>query len=178
MKPAKPWIKKGKVSSWFSDSDRDGVANIFDCQPNNPKKQGYIKKVPVHWANRTVAQEKERYHELRKVGYDSYTAQKISHWSRGPRERAIKEIKEGSPNLMKTKANFAHARELRRKAAVLFRQRHPEKAKEQKQASYLRHIPERLEAMKRYYKERKEQQQIKELETIDLNDEGQGPDIV
>ena len=23
----------------FADSDRDGVANVFDCQPHNPRKQ-------------------------------------------------------------------------------------------------------------------------------------------
>jgi hypothetical protein len=34
-------IKKGLVSSWFKDSDRDGVPNIFDCQPHNPRKQGW-----------------------------------------------------------------------------------------------------------------------------------------
>lgn len=37
----KPMNKKhkGKVSSWFADSDKDGVANVFDCSPHNRKKQ-------------------------------------------------------------------------------------------------------------------------------------------
>lgn len=29
-------------SKMFSDSDRDGVANVFDCKPNNPRQQGLI----------------------------------------------------------------------------------------------------------------------------------------
>jgi len=28
-----------RTQNLFSDSDRDGVANVFDCQPNNPRKQ-------------------------------------------------------------------------------------------------------------------------------------------
>jgi hypothetical protein len=29
----------------FKDNDRDGVANVFDCKPNNPNKQGFIDAV-------------------------------------------------------------------------------------------------------------------------------------
>ena len=28
-----------RPSKIFADRDRDGVANVFDCQPNNPRKQ-------------------------------------------------------------------------------------------------------------------------------------------
>lgn len=33
-------ISKTKMT-WFKDSDRDGVVNLFDCQPYNKKKQGW-----------------------------------------------------------------------------------------------------------------------------------------
>ena len=37
-------VKPLKVKSWntfklFSDNDKDGVANVFDCKPKNKKKQ-------------------------------------------------------------------------------------------------------------------------------------------
>ena len=32
---------KGKVAKLFSDYDKDGVPNVFDCKPRNPKKQGW-----------------------------------------------------------------------------------------------------------------------------------------
>lgn len=43
MKPIKI-TKKWTVPSWntrklFADDDRDGVANVFDCQPRNPRRQ-------------------------------------------------------------------------------------------------------------------------------------------
>jgi len=49
MKPSKNKLFKpgmGKVKSWntkklFSDNDRDGVSNVFDCRPNNFKKQDW-----------------------------------------------------------------------------------------------------------------------------------------
>lgn len=43
MKPIRI-TSKWKVNSWntkklFADDDRDGVANVFDCQPHNRRKQ-------------------------------------------------------------------------------------------------------------------------------------------
>jgi hypothetical protein len=40
-----------RPSRLFADNDRDGVANVFDCQPRNPRKQD------GDWSN---AQENER----------------------------------------------------------------------------------------------------------------------
>lgn len=34
--------KKDYPVNMFKDNDRDGVPNVFDCKPNNPKKQGII----------------------------------------------------------------------------------------------------------------------------------------
>lgn len=34
--------KKNTMSYMFKDNDRDGVANVFDCKPNNPYEQGLI----------------------------------------------------------------------------------------------------------------------------------------
>ena len=34
--------KKNIPSYMFRDNDRDGVANVFDCKPNNPFKQGLL----------------------------------------------------------------------------------------------------------------------------------------
>ena len=53
----RPIVKKGLVSSWFSDKDRDGVANIFDCRPNNKRKQGYLFRKEI----------KQTLHELQKA---------------------------------------------------------------------------------------------------------------
>ena len=39
VKNRKIKIKKGLCVKWFADSDKDGVANIFDCQPHNKRKQ-------------------------------------------------------------------------------------------------------------------------------------------
>jgi hypothetical protein len=44
---AKVRIKKGLVSTWFADSDRDGVANIFDCKPNNRRRQGKLFRADI-----------------------------------------------------------------------------------------------------------------------------------
>ena len=43
MKPIKI-TKKWIVPSWntrklFADDDKDGVSNVFDCQPRNPRRQ-------------------------------------------------------------------------------------------------------------------------------------------
>jgi len=35
----KPWIKKGFVNHLFKDSDKDGVPNVFDCRPFDPRHQ-------------------------------------------------------------------------------------------------------------------------------------------
>ena len=34
--------KKTLPVNLFKDNDRDGVPNVFDCKPNNPRKQGFI----------------------------------------------------------------------------------------------------------------------------------------
>ena len=35
-------VGKQSLGNAAKDSDGDGVANILDCQPNNPKKQGWV----------------------------------------------------------------------------------------------------------------------------------------
>jgi len=44
--PRQNLIFKGypSVRNMFADSDRDGVPNVFDCQPRNPKKQDWQQK--------------------------------------------------------------------------------------------------------------------------------------
>jgi len=37
--------KKNIPSYMFRDNDRDGVANVFDCKPNDPFKQGFVDAV-------------------------------------------------------------------------------------------------------------------------------------
>jgi len=34
------WKSKKPVKYFMGDKDKDGVMNMFDCAPNNPKKQG------------------------------------------------------------------------------------------------------------------------------------------
>jgi hypothetical protein len=34
--------RSGMPINLFGDRDRDGVMNVFDCQPNNPNKQGFV----------------------------------------------------------------------------------------------------------------------------------------
>lgn len=43
--------KKHLPVNMFKDNDRDGVMNVFDCKPNNPKKQGLIDTI-VNWSDR------------------------------------------------------------------------------------------------------------------------------
>jgi hypothetical protein len=37
------WLSIGSkaIKNTFRDKDKDGVVNLFDCQPGNPKKQGW-----------------------------------------------------------------------------------------------------------------------------------------
>jgi len=41
-KRSKVKFRKGRVIDLFSDSDGDGVANVFDCKPRDRRKQGAI----------------------------------------------------------------------------------------------------------------------------------------
>ena len=40
-----PGPHKFQPAKLFADSDRDGVANVFDCQPHNPRRQDKTYKI-------------------------------------------------------------------------------------------------------------------------------------
>ena len=44
-----------RPSRLFGDKDRDGVANVFDCQPNNRRRQDGNRKIPAQ-----IVQEERR----------------------------------------------------------------------------------------------------------------------
>jgi hypothetical protein len=57
------WMK-GSKCNWFKDSDRDGVVNIFDCQPHNRRKQG--------WAHQGHVMNRERSTHIRMMTPDKF----------------------------------------------------------------------------------------------------------
>lgn len=58
-KVVKEVVGQTKVKpSMLLDNDKDGVANVFDCEPNNPKKQGLIDTIKEK-AKNTIASAKE-----------------------------------------------------------------------------------------------------------------------
>ena len=61
--------KKGNIANAMKDSDGDGVGNMIDCQPYNPKKQGWIHdiKEKVGEKVREYKQEREEEGKRRKI---------------------------------------------------------------------------------------------------------------
>jgi len=45
MKSFNAIVGKNKVPKTHKDNDKDGVMNMLDCEPNNPKKQGVIHNI-------------------------------------------------------------------------------------------------------------------------------------
>lgn len=60
----------------LKDSDRDGVINVMDCQPNNPRKQGFIHDA-IKRANERARERKEIREEARIAGVKEKRIQAI-----------------------------------------------------------------------------------------------------
>jgi len=48
-------VGKGKQPYGMKDNDGDGVSNLMDCQPNNPKEQGFIHRIAAKAAEKVGA---------------------------------------------------------------------------------------------------------------------------
>ena len=48
-------VGKGKQPYGMKDNDGDGVSNLMDCQPNNPKEQGFIHRLAAKAAEKVGA---------------------------------------------------------------------------------------------------------------------------
>lgn len=60
--------KKGHYLKYHTDSDGDGVKNIKDCQPLNPKKQGLLHDINIKLLKRKEEKlERERERQQRKL---------------------------------------------------------------------------------------------------------------
>ena len=58
-------IVKEDIEHWFGDKDKDGVINMLDCQPSNPRKHG-LKPLPSYVRPTT----RDAYEQLKSGGYD------------------------------------------------------------------------------------------------------------
>ena len=73
--------KKGVFLKYQGDADKDGVANIKDCRPLDPKRQGIIhdliKKKQMFEKMRTKKLEKEQDRLLKKIDSEATTLNKV-----------------------------------------------------------------------------------------------------
>ena len=92
--------KKDPFAHATKDSDRDGVINILDCEPHNPKKQGFVhtvgkwisKKAGSERATKWVEQKEEESDARKKVEREERIKQsletaKYKEKVRGERQR-------------------------------------------------------------------------------------------
>jgi len=70
----------GAPINLFADSDRDGVANVFDCQPRNKRKQGKVFVVNHNFGDEgpyeTFVEDKEGFGSLSKMSKTATEARK------------------------------------------------------------------------------------------------------
>lgn len=68
--------KRSHSSNPLGDRDRDGVKNMFDCQPNNPKKQGLIDDIAKGTARKFREKRAERA-ELKAIEVAAFKKEKM-----------------------------------------------------------------------------------------------------
>jgi len=189
-KKVKSIIPRGKVAGWFADNDRDGVPNVFDCQPNNPKKQGWVEG--VGW-RATPKEAREAYRKLRDANVPTFIASQIRGW----RPTRIKDVIEGKRYTFQIEQEKKRIEEtgektppwIKKQQNAYFQRSGPRAKKIARGKKYVsdpkvyaevhaRHL--RWAQSKRDLAKAEELIEKKgpQLESIDLNDEGQGPDIV
>jgi hypothetical protein len=94
------------LQSWDKDTDKDGVVDAADCEPNNCKEQGWQHKNSKYVYERNMRswrasneERREAYKKLREAGVPAEVAQRVRQW----RPNKVKEVLREGEKFIDTK---------------------------------------------------------------------------